>query len=335
MQAEKTEVIDDRRRTSLSLVALGILAPLGTLAAGRARAAGFPARPVTLVVPFAAGGATDTLVRTLADGASKHLGQPVVVENRPGAAGVLGANYVARAKPDGYTLTIMPEPVFRLPHLQKTQFDPMQDFTYVIHLTGYSLGVATRADAPWKSWQDMVEEARRNPGKISYGTTGTNSTMHVTMEEISQRLGIRLNHVPYKGESEIIAAMMGGHIDLGVTAGGIGPYVDSGKARWLVLWTAGHSRRWPSVPTLRDVGLDMVSTSPFGIAGPRGMDAQAVQVLHEAFRKALYEPAMQLMLDKLDQEMAYLDSSGYAAFARQRYESQGKLVKRLGLSANP
>ncbi len=210
MQAEKTEVINDRRRTSLSVLALGILAPLATLAPRHARAAGFPARPVTLVVPFAAGGATDTLVRTLADGASKHLGQPVVVENRPGAAGVLGANFVARAKPDGYTLTIMPEPVFRLPHLQKTQFDPMQDFTYVIHLTGYSLGVATRADAPWKSWQDVVEDARRNPGKISYGTTGTNSTMHVTMEEVSQKLGIRLNHVPYKGESEIIAAMMAG-----------------------------------------------------------------------------------------------------------------------------
>ncbi|SPA13590.1 hypothetical protein CBM2633_A40348 [Cupriavidus taiwanensis] len=99
--------------------------------------------------------------------------------------------------------------------------------------------------------------------------------MHVTMEEISQKLGIRLNHVPYKGESEIITAMMGGHIDLGVTAGGIGPYVDSGRARWLVLWTAGRSRRWPAVPTLRDVGLDMVSTSPFGIAraaqhGPPG-----------------------------------------------------------------
>ncbi|SPR99042.1 tripartite tricarboxylate transporter substrate binding protein [Cupriavidus taiwanensis] len=333
--AGNTEVVDGRRRTGLALLALGILAPLSTLATRHARAAGFPARPVTLIVPFAAGGATDTLVRTLADGASKHLGQTVVVENRPGAAGVLGANVVARARPDGYTLTIMPEPVFRLPHLQKTQFDPMQDFTYVIHLTGYSLGVSVRAESPWKSWPEMVDHARRHPGKISYGTTGTNSTMHVTMEEVSQKLGIRLNHVPYKGESEIITAMMGGHIDLGVTAGGIGPYVDSDKARWLVLWTAGRSRRWPAVPTLRDVGLDIVSTSPFGIAGPRNMDPQAVQVLHDAFRKALHEPAMQQLLERLDQEMAYLDSSGYAAFARQRHDSQGKLVKRLGLSATP
>ncbi|AGW95045.1 MULTISPECIES: tripartite tricarboxylate transporter substrate binding protein [Cupriavidus] len=330
------EAIDDRRRRgTLALLGLGALGPLGALAPRQAHASGFPAQPVTLIVPFAAGGATDTLVRTLAEGASKTLGQRVVVENRPGAAGVLGANVVARAKPDGYTLTIMPEPVFRLPHLQKTQFDPMQDFTYVIHLTGYTLGVAVREQAPWKSWQEMVEDARKRPGAISYGTTGTNSTMHVTMEEVSQKLGIRLNHVPYKGESEIITAMMGQHIDLGVTAGGIGPYVDSGKARWLVLWTAARSRRWPAVPTLRDVGLDMVSTSPFGIAGPRNLDPQAVQVLHDAFRKALNDPAMQQMLERFDQETAYLSSTDYAAFARQRYDSQGKLVKRLGLSANP
>ncbi|WP_439685825.1 Extra-cytoplasmic solute receptor [Cupriavidus oxalaticus] len=334
----RDDTIDTRRRNTLALLGLGTLAPLGTLGmltSGAARAADFPARPVTLIVPFAAGGATDTLVRTLADSASKTLGQPVVVENKPGAAGVLGANVVARAKPDGYTLTVIPEPVFRLPHLQKTQYDPLRDFTYVIHLTGYTLGVAVRADAPWKSWQEMIDDARRRPGKISYGSTGTNGTMHVTMEEIGQKLGVQFNHVPYKGESEIIAALMGGHIDLGVTAGGIGPYVDSARARWLVLWTAEHSRRWPRVPTLRDVGLDIVSNSPFGIAGPRDMDAQAVQVLHDAFRKALNEPAMQKLLERLDQENAYLNSADYAAFARQRYESQGKLVKRLGLTANP
>ncbi|KWR74632.1 tripartite tricarboxylate transporter substrate binding protein [Cupriavidus sp. IDO] len=329
---ESADRIDCRRRNTLALLAM---APLGTLISRHVLANSFPTQPVTLIVPFAAGGATDTLVRTLAEGASKTLGQRVIVENRPGAAGGLGANVVARAKPDGYTLTVMPEPVFRLPHLQKTQFDPMQDFTYVIHLTGYTLGVAVRADAPWKSWQEMVEDARRRPGRISYGSTGTNSTMHVTMEEISQKLGIQLNHVPYKGESEIITAMMGEHIDLAVTAGGIGPYVDSGKARWLVLWTAAHSHRWPSAPTLRDVGIDMESTSPFGIAGPRNMDPRAVQVLHDAFRKALNDPAMRKMLVRFDQETAYLNSAGYTAFARQRYDSQGKLVKRLGLTANP
>ncbi|WP_427306026.1 tripartite tricarboxylate transporter substrate binding protein [Cupriavidus sp. H39] len=332
---QPTETIDRRRRDAFGLLTLWALAPLGALASNQALASAFPTRPVTLIVPFAAGGATDTLVRTLADGASKTLGQPVIVENRPGAAGVLGANVVARAKPDGYTLTVMPEPVFRLPHLQKTPFDPLRDFTYVIHLTGYTLGVAVRADAPWKSWQDLVEDARKRPGKISYGSTGTNGTMHVTMEEIGQKLDIQFNHVPYKGESEIITALMGGHIDLAVTAGGIGPYVDSGKARWLVLWTAEHSRRWPRVPTLRDVGIDMVSTSPFGIAGPRNMEPQAVQVLHDAFRKALNDPTLQKLLERLDQETAYLNSADYTSFARQRYESQGKLVKRLGLTANP
>ncbi|MGO4328480.1 tripartite tricarboxylate transporter substrate binding protein [Cupriavidus sp. 2TAF22] len=326
----KPAAFDRKRRQTMLTLALGTALPA---LSRHAAAAAFPAQPVTLTVPFGAGGATDTVIRALAESAGKTLGKPVIVENRPGASGLLGANLVARARPDGYTLTVMPEPVFRLPHLQKTQFDPLQDFTYIIHLSGYPLGVATRSETPWKTWQDLVEDARRRPGKISYGTTGTGGTMHVTMEEICQKAGIQLNHVPYKGEAEIITATLGGHIDLGITAGTIGSYVDAGKARWLVLWTARRSRHWPAVPTLRDLGIDIVSTGPFGIAGPRDMDPQVVRVLHDAFKSALYEPSTARLLDRLDQEMAYLDSADYTAFARQRFESQGKLVKRLGLSA--
>jgi len=328
-----TDTVDPQRRRTLIALAAGATATALATLPGRAQAAPFPAQPITLLVPFGAGGATDTIVRTLADSAGKTLGQPVVIENKPGAAGTLGASAVARAKPDGYTLSVMPEPVFRLPHLQKTQFDPLHDFSYVILLTGYALGVGTRADAPWKSWQDVVADAKRRPGVITYGTTGTNGSMHVTMEEVCLKLGIQLNHVPYKGEAEIIAAMLGGHIDLGVTAGSIGNYVDAGKARWLVTWTAARTKRFPQVPTLRDLGIDIVSTSPFGIAGPRGLDPQVVRTLHDAFRKALNEPATLALLDRLDQEVSYLDSADYDAFARRRYESQGRLVQRLGLHA--
>ncbi|MBN9573147.1 MAG: tripartite tricarboxylate transporter substrate binding protein [Alicycliphilus denitrificans] len=320
----------DRRHLVRGLAAATALTALGA----RAQATPFPSRPVTLVVPFPAGGATDSLVRQIAELAGRELGQPVVVENKPGAAGVLGANHVVRAAPDGYTLSVLPEPVFRLPHLQKTAFDPMNDFSYVIHLSGYALGIAVRNDAPWRDWAGVVADAKKRPGQISYGTTGINGTMHVTVEEMAQRAGVRLNHVPYKGESEIIAALMGGHIDLGVTAGGIAPMVDDGRARVLVLWTARRAPRWPNVPTLREIGIDMVANSPFGIAGPKGLPPAVVKTLHDAFRKALEAPATRATLERLNQESAYLDSEAYAAFARERYETARQQVQRLGLKPN-
>ncbi|MDM0018463.1 tripartite tricarboxylate transporter substrate binding protein [Variovorax saccharolyticus] len=315
-----------RRRLLLSLP----FASAALAGWGAAFAADFPTRPVTLIVPFPAGGATDSFVRAVADLAGRELGQPVIVDNKPGAAGVLGANQLVRSAPDGYTLSILPESVFRLPHLQKTQFDPLRDFSYVIHLSGYALGIATLSGAPWRDWASVVADAKKRPGQISYGTTGVNGTMHVTVEEMAQRAGIKLNHVPYKGESEIIQALMGGHIDLAVTAGSIAPMVETGKARVLVLWTEKRAARWPDVPTLREAGLDMVANSPFGIAGPKGMPAAVVKTLHDAFRKALEDPGTQKLLERLNQESAYLDSEAYAAFARERFEISRKQVERMG-----
>ena len=174
-----------------------------------------------------------------------------------------------------------------------------------------------------------MADAKKRPGQISYGTTGINGTMHVTVEDMARRDGIQLNHVPYKGESEIIAALLGGHIDLAVTAGSIGPMVDDGKARVLVVWTAKRVPRWPNVPTLRETGLDMVANSPFGIAGPKGMPPAIMKTLHDAFRKALEDPNTQKQLERLNQESAYLDSAAYAAFARERFEAARKQVARM------
>lgn len=291
----------------------------------------FPARPVTLIVPFGAGGATDSIVRHLADQASRKLGQPVVVENRPGAAGILGVNRLVTAAPDGYTLSIVPESVYRFPHLQTTLYDPAKDFTYIIHLSGYALGIAVNAKSPFKSWNEVVKEAKKRPGQISYGTTGINGTMHVTVEEMAQASGIKLNHVPYKGEAEIIAALMGGHIDLGVTAGSIAPMVEEGRARVLVTWTSKRVPKWPDVPTLKEVGLDVVSNSPFGIAGPKGIDPASVKILHDAFHFALNTKEIQDLLENLNQESAYLNSEDYEAFAKERYKHTKIQLENLGL----
>ena len=322
----------DRRRL-LTLAAAGLAAPYAGLA--HAQSSDYPNKPITLYVSFTPGGATDALMRALAEKVTKTLGQTVLIENRLGVAGVMGAAAVARAAPNGYTLSLMPETAFRLPYIQKTGFDPLTDFTYIIHLTGYSFNVAVRADAPWKQWSDLVADAKKRPGKITYGSTGVNGTMHLTMEEIGQKLGIEWVHVPYKGETEIITAMMGGHIDLACAAGGIVPFVETGKARVLVVWTANRSKRWPDVPTLRDVGLDMVANSPFGIVGPKDLSPQVVKTLHDAFKQALNEPSIGELLDQFNQEKAYLDTADYDRFARQHYKSQGELLKRLGVTMQP
>src|SRR5687768_537915 len=259
-------------------------------AGAAAQAQGFPERPVTLIVPWPAGGSTDVALRTLAEATSKHLGQRIVIENKPGAAGTIGPAWMARnGKPDGYVVAQMPITVFRMPHMTKTDFDPLADFTWILHLTGYTFGVVVRADAPWKSWQEFIAHARANPGAVTYGTPGAGSSLHITMEEIALRDGVKWLHVPYKGNADATAALMGGHITASADSTGWGELVDAGKLRMLVTWGAKRTKRWPAVPTLMELGYGIVSSSPYGIAGPKGMDARTVKILHDAFKKGMEE----------------------------------------------
>src|SRR4051812_34057516 len=210
----------------------------------------FPERPVTLVVPWPAGGGTDIAMRALADATSKHLGQRVTVENRGGASGTLGAAWLARnGKPDGYVVSQMPITVFRLPHMTKTDFDPLTDFTWIINLTGYTFGVVVRVDSPLKTWQELIAYARANPGKLTYGTPGTGTSLHITMEEVAARDRVKFLHVPFKGNADATTSLLGGHIMASADSTGWGELVDSGKLRMLVTWGAQRTKRWPNVPT--------------------------------------------------------------------------------------
>jgi tripartite-type tricarboxylate transporter receptor subunit TctC len=239
--------------------------------AGAAQAQQFPTRPVTLVVPWPAGGSTDIGMRALASATEKHLGQSIVIENKPGAGGTIGpANMAANARPDGYTVAQLPITVFRLPFIQKTSFDPTKDFTYVIHITGYTFGVVVKADAPWKTFQELLDYAKANPGKLNYGTPGAGTSLHITMEQIAKQKDLKWTHVPFKGVAESMNALLGGHIDVVSDSTGWAGAVNGGQARLLVTWGAARTKNWPDVPTLKDVGIDLISNSPFGIGGPRG-----------------------------------------------------------------
>ena len=304
---------------------------LGTLIAALAVAQNFPEKPVTLVVPYSAGGTTDVAMRALADATARQLGQRVIIDNRTGVAGTLGPASIVNARPDGYLIAQMPITVFRVPYMQKGSFDPLNDFTWIIHVSGYTFGVAVRADAPWKTWQEFIAYAKANPGKVTYSTPGHGTSLHITMEEIAQREGIQWLQVPYKGAADALIALRGGHVTAMADSSAWGELVDAGQLRLLVTWGENRTRRWPNVPTLKDLGYGIVSNSPYGVAGPKGMDPKVVKVLHDAIKKAMDDPTYQKVLERLDQDNVYKNSEDYAKFARQVNDEQKAVVERLGL----
>jgi tripartite-type tricarboxylate transporter receptor subunit TctC len=319
----------DRRTLLCAGGALAAL-PLGAL-----RAQAFPARPITLYCAFPAGGPTDLVFRALAEAAGRELKQTVVVENRAGAGGTLAPLALKTAKPDGYTLAQMPLGIFRIPHMQKNpQIDPVRDFTYVVNLTGYTFGLVVPAGAPWKTLRDFVEDAKKNPEKINYGSTGTGTTPHLAVEEFAGRAGIKLTHVPFKGSADLMQALLGGHIMAASDSTGWAPHVESGKLRLLATYGSKRTTKWPDVPTLNELGYETVSDSPFGLGGPAGMDPAVVKVLHDAFRKALEDPKVREMFNRFDMPAIYMSSDEYTRFARQSWESERGLIERLGLKGS-
>ena len=292
----------------------------------------FPARPVTLLVTFPAGGPTDIAGRALAEATSKYLGQPVVVENRPGATGTLGAAALVNARPDGYTVSMIPITVLRLPHMENVSYDPLKDIRYVMGVSGYVFAFIVRADAPWKTMADLVAGAKANPGQISYGSHGIGGSVHLATEELSSAQGVKLNHVPYKGSADMLTAMLGGHIDVAVDSTGAVPHVAAGKARVLAVLTEKRTPVWPEVPTLTELGYGIVSTSPYGIGVPAATPPAVVKALHDAFKKGLEDPIHVKTLEKYNQPLWYLSSEDYTKWAREQFERERKLIERLGLT---
>ena len=311
---------------SAATVALPLMAP------SPAFAQAFPSRPIRYICPWPAGGSTDAVIRSLADSAGKILGATIIVDNKPGAAGMLGANELVNAKPDGYTLSQLPHGVFRVPHMQKVQFDTLKDFTWIACLTGYTFGLVVPASSPIKSIKELVEFAKANPDKFTYGHTGVGTSPHLAVEEFAQRAGIKLTNVPFKGNADNMQAVLGGHVMAASDATGWGPHVDAGKLRLLATYGSKRTKRWASVPTLDELGYKTISDSPFGVCGPKGMDPAITARLHDAFKKTLDDPAVLATFDKYDQPVIYMGTEAYTKFARDSYASEKLTIERLGMA---
>ena len=316
-----------RRRQLVQFAAASVAAPSLAFAQGA-----FPNKPIKLIIAFSAGGPTDVTMRQLADNASKILGQPVVIENKPGAGGTLPAQQLQTSAPDGYTLAQIPLGVFRLPYTTKINWDPIKDINYVINVTGYAFGIVAPVDGPLKSWQDFVAWAKANPGKLSYGSTGTLTSPHLTTELIAQKLGLKLLHIPFAGSAPLNQALMGGHVMAGADSTGFAPLVQSGKFKVLNTWGEKRLAKFSDAPTLKELGLDIVQNSPFGIGAPRDTPPDVVRRLHDAFKRAMEEPSYVSILDKYDMVPIYMSSAQYARFAQETFATEKALVEKLGLA---
>lgn len=317
------------RRLLLATGAATLAAPGIPRAQGR-----YPDRPIQLVVPWPAGGSADLQLRSIGELVGKALGQPMVIQNRPGAGGTLGPMTVAQqARPDGYTLTQMHLSVLRRPWMMRTpQWDPIGDFTHIIGMTGWLFGCAVKADSPFRTWQEMIAYAKANPGKLTYTTSGIGTTNHLAMETIQEKDGVQLTHVPYRGSNEAVTAVIGGQVDMVCDSSTWAPFVEAGQMRALSVWTAERVARFPNVPTLKELGYDLTVTSPYGVSGPKGMDEGIVRVLHDAMKDALMSRENAEVRSRFDMPLVYQDTQTYRAFIAERVEYEKAMVRRLNLT---
>ncbi|MGQ3227054.1 MAG: tripartite tricarboxylate transporter substrate binding protein [Hydrogenophaga sp.] len=301
-----------------------------------ASTAAWPIRPLQLIVPWPAGGATDLTLRILCEEAEPLLGQPIVVINRPGAAGTQVAPLLKAAEPDGHTIGQVPITVYRHALMNPVPWDPVTDLSPIVQVSGTTFGVLVPSASPWRQLPEMLDWARDHPGELILGSTGIGTTAHLAMEEILLQRGIRYVHVPYRGTADQMLAVASGQLMAGVNSTGFAPWVDQGRMRVLAIFSAQRSPRWPDAPTLRELGYPQsVYTSPWGLAAPRGTPEPVVRKLHDAFARAMQSERHLRELARYDQTLDYLNTRDYRQAVRDTVEREKRLLQRMNLLARP
>ena len=317
-------------RRSLLAGAAALAAPTATFGQSGWKAD----KPITIYNPFAAGGGTDVHLRLLGETAGPLLGQPILVDAKPGAAGTLAPALLLNARPDGLTLACMSINSLRYPHYQAANWDPLRDFTYIVGLSGYTIGIVVRADAPWKTLDELIAAAKREPEKLNYATSGIGGTGQLTMIEIEQSTGARFTHVPYKGTAEWTQALLSGEVQFICDGAQWAPQVDADKFRILAMATEQRIAKYKDVPTLTERGIKVVGQSPYGLVGPKGLPPDIVEAVHAAFRQAMKDPRVDALLDSYIQAPWYKSPAEYRAFAERYFTEVKPLLIKAGLAKN-
>jgi tripartite-type tricarboxylate transporter receptor subunit TctC len=314
-----------RTKNLLSLSLIILLLPALSLAAEDP--AKYPSKPITLIVGFEPGGAADLTARKLAKLAESSLGQPIIIENRGGGAGVIGLAGVAKADPDGYTIgTFSFSASVYAPHLRKVPFKTKEDFTYIMQFGEYNYLFIVRTDSPWKTLKDFFEVAKKR--RLTYATAGALGATHVFMTDLARTEKLNLTHVPYKGSAQQISTVLGGDVNASIVATAI-RFVKSGDARALAVYGANRMDGLPDVPTFRELGYQKDTARWVGIAGPKGIPERIRLKLEEAFTKACKDPSFKEFMDNIEMGTVYRNGKQFQEKVMLDYENSGKLLKDL------
>jgi len=298
-------------------------------------AADYPTKPIRLIIQFVPGTTTDIIARKLADVVAKDLGQPFIPENKPGGGGTLGVAEIVRSKADGYTVGCINMPTLTInPHMQTLPYDPFKDIAHICVISPYEYALYVKTDAPWKSFEDFVDYARKNPGKATYGTPGVGNTSHLLMISLGKKVNVDWRHVPYKGDGEIIPAILGGHLDAAVgSPAAVVPQVKGGTLRLLVVTSKNRWPYIPEVPTLLEKGYDLFQASFLSLGVRAGTPEPIRQKLEAAFKKAVQDPALNREFEeKIYAKLTYISGAEYGQFIKDQFFYYKDFLKTIGLT---
>ncbi|GAB3759692.1 tripartite tricarboxylate transporter substrate binding protein [Ramlibacter monticola] len=312
------------RRDLLGLLALAAL-PLCPMA----QPAAYPSKPVELVVPYPAGGGTDVLGRAFAVAAVKHLPQPLIVMNKPGAAGAIGWADVLNGKEPGYKVALLATDLMTQPNMGLTRIT-YQDFTPIARLNYDPAAITVRADAPWKTVEEFIAAAKKADFRIGNG--GNGSTWHLAAAALEDKTGAHFNHIPFAGANPAALTLLGGHIEaITVSAAEVYSHVAAGKLRVLAVMSEERIKGFENVPTLKERGLDIQIGTWRGLAVPKGTPPDVVATLRAMTAKTMQEPSLREALEKQNMGYAYADGEGFGAVMARDHAYYGALIKKLGL----
>jgi tripartite-type tricarboxylate transporter receptor subunit TctC len=324
-----------KQKGSRFFVTLVFVALLLVLGAAASFAQDYPTKPINLTVTFAPGGTLDVSTRILAIKAEKLLGQPLIVNNVGGGGGSVALGQVAKKRADGYDLTSCTSTgLIRIPQLRAVPYS-LEDFVPIMHFTAVQTGLVVKSDSPFMTLKDLVEQARKNPGKVTYATSGAGSPMHISMEFIADKEGIQWTHVPYAGGAPGLTALLGGHVTAMSDSTEWLPYVKEGSLRLLATHGEKRMALFPNVPTLRDLGYDFINETVFMIAAPKGTPPAIVKKLDEAFHKAMDEPEFIKVIRTIEFEVAYRNSADTQKYLEDAYNRFGVMIKKLNIQKEP
>jgi tripartite-type tricarboxylate transporter receptor subunit TctC len=289
----------------------------------------YPSKPLTYIVIWGAGGPADVTGRKLCEMVEPMLGQTLVVENKAGGSGSIGTALIAQAKPDGYTIgSFSQSPTILLPHIRKVPYDTKKGFSFIVNYAEYIHAYAVKPGAPWKTWKDFIEDARKNPGKFTYGSTGPNSHINLYMEQIFAKEKVKVTHVPFKGSRQLTTAVLGGHIDSGLCTSVVVPHLKAGKVVALAVDTRERWSFLPGVPTFEELGHKIDMPTFTGIVGPAGIPQPILKKLRKAFYKASQDPSFVEFLEKIKMAPSFMGARKFKKAVFRAYDKQGKLIKK-------